>query len=59
MIDSDFENVSVDDEFERLRHNLEVPSTLGDDYDQTPKKHMMTVRSFESMKRKMQIVEQE
>ena len=53
MIDSDYENLQVDAEFERLRHNLEVPSTLGDEeQDADPQFNLMSVRSYESYQRK-------
>jgi len=52
MFDTDYENVPIDDEFEQLRHNLEVPSTLGEVEDKEPELDLMSVRSFESHRKK-------
>lgn len=52
MLESEFENLAVDEEFEDLRHNLEVPSSLEDEDEEPDLRQMMTVRSYESFVRK-------
>jgi hypothetical protein len=53
MFETDYENVPVDEEFELLRQNLEVPSTLGEE-EREPTINLMSVRSYE-LKRKEEL----